>query len=74
MLEDGRDFAGRGNLPPDTAQFAIGGATAMIYDEMRAGRGGELASILPQLTFAVLTPYLGPRRPRRRRGGRVAAG
>lgn len=60
MLEEGRDYSGRQNLPPDTAQFAIGGATSLIYDEVRAGRGAELASILPDLTFAVLTPYLGP--------------
>lgn len=60
FLEEGRDHSGQGaELPPDTAQLAIGGATAMIFDEVRAGRGPELPAILPALAFAVLMPYLG---------------
>ncbi len=47
-------------LPPDTARFAIGGASAMIFDEIRAGRAPDLVRILPDLVFAVLMPYLGP--------------
>ncbi len=61
LLEKGREFAPRGErLPADTARFAIGGATSMIFDEVRAGRGPELERILPDLVFAVLMPYLGP--------------
>lgn len=61
FLEEGRDYAGRNEeLPADTARFAIGGATSMIFDEIRAGRGPELQRILPDLVFAVLMPYLGP--------------
>lgn len=61
FLEEGRAYSGRGEeLPPDTARFAIGGATSMIFDEIRAGRGPELERILPDLVFAVLMPYLGP--------------
>jgi AcrR family transcriptional regulator len=61
FLEEGRSYSGQGDeLPPDTARFAIGGATSMIFDEIRAGRGPELARILPDLVFAVLMPYLGP--------------
>lgn len=60
FLEEGRDHSGQGDaLPKDTAQFAIGGAVSMIFDEIRAGRGAELPSILPELAFAVLMPYLG---------------
>jgi AcrR family transcriptional regulator len=73
FLEEGRAYSGRGDdLPPDTARFAVGGATAMIFDEFRAGRGRELPRILPQLVFAVLMPYLGPvqaERERRRVAG-----
>jgi AcrR family transcriptional regulator len=59
--EEGREYSGPGGeLPADTARFAIGGATAMIFDEIRAGRGPELKRILPDLVFAVLMPYLGP--------------
>jgi len=61
FLEEGRGYSGQGDdLPADTARFAIGGATSMIFDEIRAGRGPELKRILPDLVFAVLMPYLGP--------------
>jgi AcrR family transcriptional regulator len=61
LLEEGRVYSGQGEkLPADTARFAIGGATSMIFDEVRAGRGPELPRILPDLVFAVLMPYLGP--------------
>jgi len=61
FLEEGRTYSGQGDeLPPDTARFAIGGATSMIFDEIRAGRGPDLVRILPDLVFAVLMPYLGP--------------
>ncbi len=61
FLEEGRTFSAQGEeLPADTARFAIGGATSMIFDEIRAGRGPELRRILPDLLFAVLMPYIGP--------------
>lgn len=61
FLEEGRAYSGQGDeLPADTARFAVGGATSMIFDEVRAGRGPELKRILPDLVFAVLMPYLGP--------------
>jgi AcrR family transcriptional regulator len=60
FLEEGRTFSSQGEeLPADTARFAIGGATSMIFDEIRAGRGPELRRILPDLLFAVLMPYIG---------------
>lgn len=61
FLEEGREYSGQGDkLPADTARFAIGGATSMIFDEIRAGGGPDLERILPALVFAVLMPYLGP--------------
>jgi AcrR family transcriptional regulator len=60
FLEEGRDYTGKADLPPDTARFAIGAGTSMVFDEIRAGRGAELERILPDLVFAVLMPYLGP--------------
>ena len=60
FLEEGREYAKQNVLPPDTARFAIGAGTSMIFDEIRAGRGAELERILPDLVFAVLLPYLGP--------------
>jgi AcrR family transcriptional regulator len=62
FLEEGRGASPQGHeLPDDTARFAIGGATSMIFDEIRAGRGPELRRALPDLVFAVLMPYLGPK-------------
>ncbi len=61
FFEEGREYSSQGEeLPAETARFAIGGATSMIFDEIRAGRGPELKRILPDLVFAVLMPYLGP--------------
>jgi len=61
FLEEGRSASPQGDeLPSDTARFAIGGATSMIFDEIRAGRGPELRRLLPELLFAVLMPYIGP--------------
>jgi AcrR family transcriptional regulator len=60
LLEEGREYTGKMDLPPDTARFAIGAGTSMIFDEIRAGHGAELEQVLPDLVFAVLLPYLGP--------------
>lgn len=60
FLEEGRTVGARGeDLPEETARFAIGSATAMIFNEIRSGRGAEMQRILPDLVFAVMTPYLG---------------
>lgn len=60
FLEQGRECSEQGaELPPDTAQLAIGGATSLVFDEIRTGRGAELPARLPALAFAVLMPYLG---------------
>lgn len=60
FLDEGRAISAQGeDLPPDTAHFAIGAATSMIFDEVRAGRGAELPRILPELAFSTLMPYLG---------------
>jgi AcrR family transcriptional regulator len=72
-LEEGREYAGKDDLPPDTARFAIGAGASMIFDEIRAGRGAELERILPDLVFAVLMPYLGPEEAKAEMR-RVAAG
>jgi AcrR family transcriptional regulator len=60
FLDAGRDVSAQArDLPPDTARFAIGGATSLIFDEIRAGRGPEMERKLPDLVFAVTVPYLG---------------
>lgn len=60
FLEQGRDASPQGRqLPEQTARFAIGAVTTMVFDEIRAGRCDELESVLPDLVFAVTMPYLG---------------
>ncbi len=60
FLEQGREVSNRGEqLPEETARFAVGGATSIIFSEIRAGRGADLQRILPDLVFAVTMPYLG---------------
>ena len=59
FLEEGREYSEQNDLPADTARFAVGAGTSLIFDEIRAGRGPELERILPDLVFAVLMPYLG---------------
>jgi AcrR family transcriptional regulator len=65
-LREGR-VMGRGGEPlPDTAERGILGAVnSMIGRQVAAGRGEELASLLPDLTQFVLTPYLGAAEARR---------
>ncbi|MBK5220490.1 MAG: TetR/AcrR family transcriptional regulator [Thermoleophilia bacterium] len=60
FLEQGREASPQGaELPADTARFAIGGVTSMVFAEIRADRSAELEAILPDLVFAVTMPYLG---------------
>jgi AcrR family transcriptional regulator len=51
-------------LPPSTAPMAVGGVAALIADELRAGRASELPDFLPELEFALLVPFVGPRAAR----------
>lgn len=61
LLEAGDDVPGGHALPPGTARMAVGAATGLLFDEIRAGRAAGLPDRLPDLLFALLVPYLGPR-------------
>lgn len=61
LLGTGDDVPRARELPPGTAQMAVGAVTGLLFDEIRAGRAGELPDRLPDLLFALLVPYLGPR-------------
>jgi AcrR family transcriptional regulator len=60
LLEPGRPRAPY-ELPPSTALMAVGAVLGLILDELREGRAANLPRILPELEFALLVPYLGPR-------------
>jgi AcrR family transcriptional regulator len=62
LFDEGRDFAPRGHrLPANTSRMAVGGVTGLISDELVGGRAEQLPELLPDLLFAVLVPYVGPR-------------
>jgi AcrR family transcriptional regulator len=61
LFDEGRDFAPNGrNLPPNTSRMAIGGVTGLISDELLIDRAAELPSLLSDVLFATLVPYIGP--------------
>lgn len=61
LFDEGRDFAPGGrNLPGNTSRMAIGGVTGLLSDELVAGRAEQLPSLLSDVLFATLVPYLGP--------------
>ena len=49
-----------GNLPDAQAVMATGAVSGLIFDELVAGRTAQLPSLLPDLLFAMLVPYIGP--------------
>jgi AcrR family transcriptional regulator len=51
----------RYELPPGTALMATGAVLGLILDELREDRAANLPQILPELEFALLVPYLGPK-------------
>jgi AcrR family transcriptional regulator len=60
LLDEGRRPR-RPRLPPNTALMAVSGVAALVFDELRAGRATELPHLLPELEFALLVPFVGPR-------------
>lgn len=60
LLEEERPSS-RPCLPPSTALMAVSGVAGLIADEIRAGRARELPDFLPELEFAMLVPFIGPR-------------
>lgn len=61
MLAPGRRLAPEGvELPVEVEVLAGGGAEAIIFDEIVAGRAGDLPKLLPSLVFSLLVPFVGP--------------
>jgi AcrR family transcriptional regulator len=61
FFEQGRAYSSRAEaLPRDAELMAVGGAEAIVFDEVVAGRATTLPRLLPDILFALLVPYLGP--------------
>lgn len=46
-------------LPSSAARGALGGAEALLRNEIAAGRATQLPQILPEVVYSCLVPYLG---------------
>jgi AcrR family transcriptional regulator len=60
-LDGGRELAGGRELPENISLMSAGAVSGLIFDELLAGRAAELPAMLPDLLFAMLVPYIGPR-------------
>jgi AcrR family transcriptional regulator len=60
-LEGGRELAGGRDLPENISLMSAGAVSGLIFDELLAGRAEKLPDLLPDLLFAMLVPYIGPR-------------
>ncbi len=61
FLEDGREMAAGRQLPENISLMSAGAVSGLIFDELLAGRAAQLQAQLPDLLFAMLVPYIGPR-------------
>ena len=59
LLEDGHDGAGPGSVRPQAAALAVSASFARIYEEVTMDRTAELPSLLTELTYEVLVPFVG---------------
>ncbi len=59
LLAAGYDDAGLGTARPQAAELAVGAGIARVYEEVLRGRTAELPSLLPELTYEVLVPFVG---------------
>lgn len=62
LLSPGREFAGAdAELPENVETLAVGATEAILFDQIQAGRAGELEQFGPSLLFSLLVPFLGPK-------------
>ena len=60
-LVEGQGLAKGRKLPAGISLMSAGAVSGLIFEELLAGRPAELPALLPDLLFAVLVPYIGPR-------------
>jgi AcrR family transcriptional regulator len=59
LLDEGRELADDVPDLPNLASIAGGAVFARVYEEVTLGNSANLPTMLPQLTFELLLPYLG---------------
>ncbi len=53
------DGAAGAEAPPNAARAGLGGAEALIRQEMARGRAAQLPRLLPDLIYSAVVPFLG---------------
>lgn len=62
LLEPGRRYCESAEaLPPNVGLLALAGAEAIVVNEVASGRVHHLDQVAPEILFALLVPYLGPK-------------
>ena len=60
-LVEGQVLANGRELPANISLMSAGAVSGLIFEELLAGHAAKLPALLPDLLFAVLVPYIGPR-------------
>lgn len=59
LLDDGLDVDGPGPELTGATELAVGATLARIYEEVVLNRAAQLPSLLPDLTYGLLVPFVG---------------
>lgn len=63
LMKEGREYSEiEEELPGEVELLAVGAAEAIIFEEVDAGRASDLPSMMPEILFSVLVPFMGPER------------
>ncbi len=76
VLEEGRNEGEPRPDRPHASELAVGVGLARVFEEVVRGRAADLPSLLPELTFEVLVPFIGEdaaRAEQRRAAAMIAA-
>ncbi len=61
LLDRRNEVRHRAELPSSAGLMAVAGVAGLIFDQLNEGNVADLPGLLPELEFALLVPYLGPR-------------
>jgi AcrR family transcriptional regulator len=72
LLDGGGRAPRHADLPPNTGLMAVAAVAGLIFDKLKEEGDDDLLGLLPDLEFALLVPYVGPRSAAGARGASVA--
>ena len=63
LMREGREYSSADEeLPAEVELLSVGAAEAIIFGEVDAGRAAGLPTMMPEILFSVLVPFMGPER------------